>query len=258
MKLTNFMQQEEIKHNILSVMVIGDDVDSLMNKYKLNAKVPQYIKYYYKDAEVLKNKNIAYLNAILDINTDTINDNQKDCLKNRIDELMAMSSDDFYFDLTYGLDYDNEYNALSIANPLGKWSSYKIGDLFSPYLILNDGTMTHQSTNLNIDWKKTSSENIEMYSTAWDVIKGIIEPKTEIAKKIISNIDTIKTTLSPFSLKEEYVKFNTTFWTYAVLDKNGWVDMDDSNYINWVLKFDERFINHLKPNDTITILEYKK
>lgn len=54
------------KSKFLTVMVVGDNPDKLMEKYDKSLKVKPYIKYRYLDAEKMRNNSLKVLTEITD------------------------------------------------------------------------------------------------------------------------------------------------------------------------------------------------
>ena len=66
--------------------------------------------------------------------------------------------------------------------------------------------------------------------------------------------------MSSFATKSrEYVRYSSSYWNYAYLDENGWVDADDAKSMNeWITTFYNKFVTQLKPTDIVTIFECSK
>ena len=47
----------------------------------------------------------------------------------------------------------------------------------------------------------------------------------------------------------------TSYWNYAFVNKDGWVDMVNEDERKWINNFYDRFIATLDPNDLVTIYE---
>ncbi len=244
----------------LSVMVVGNNPEELMNKYKIGTKVDKYIKYKYCDADKLKENHISMLKKIIEKNDDlNLSDYQIDSIKENIKTISEMTSLDYYNEITYGLSYDKDGNAYSDVNPNGMWSEYRIGNDYIQPLILKDGKTTYQSTVENIDWGKMHmfKDNINLYEKTWDIVINKKELLDDTDKIIYENMHNHIDYLLSFKTKEQYVKFNCSYWTYAFLDKNGWVDLDcNKNQFDWITQFYDTYIKPLDKKELITIYEY--
>lgn len=245
-------------NNFLSVLVVGENPDKLMEKYDLNLKVPEYIKFKYSDAENLKKNHILCIKEMLNNKNLKLNDFQIDHLNEMLKMAKEMSPFEYYTELTFGYKYDKYGNAVTDINPNAKWSNKKIGDKFSLPLILKNGNETHQALMGEINWELTNKTNdSNNYDLAWEIIMNNKKPKNNLELSIYNNMKDKKEYLSFFKSKNEYIDFNCLYWNYAFLDENGWVDLDDeNNQINWVLNYYNRFISKLKSNDLLTIYEY--
>ena len=242
---------------LFTVLVVGDRPEQLMAKYNINLKVERYIKYRYLDAEKMKENSIKIMSEI-------INNPKKfnltpfhvDYFKQQIKSVKEMSTFEYYSSVTNGLYYDEDGNAMSDKNPNGKWLSYKLGDNFSLPFITLDGNETHQTFVNNVQWDKIHMNNSELYEIVWDLVHGIRKPINENEEKIYNNMKDKDVYFKSFKNKDEYVAHNCSFWHYAYLDENGWVDMDDGhNSIDWIVNFYDKFITKLKPTDMITVFE---
>lgn len=245
-------------NNFLSVLVVGENPEKLMDKYDLNLKVKEYIKFKYSDAEILKNNHIACLKEMLNNKNFKLNDFQVDHLNEILKMTKEMSPFEYYTELTYGYKYDEHGNAITDLNPNGKWLTKQIGDNFSLPLILKNGNETHQALMCDINWDLTNKTNNPInYDLAWEIVINKAQPKSKTEKSIYENMKDKKDYLSQFKNKEQYISFNCAYWNYAFLDENGWVDLDDeNNQINWVVNYYDRFIKKIKPTDLLTIYEY--
>ena len=56
----------------------------------------------------------------------------------------------------------------------------------------------------------------------------------------------------------QYVKYNTSFFTNAVVINGTWFDMDDCEPFGWVINFYDNYIKNLNEDKLITIFECTK
>jgi hypothetical protein len=242
-----------------SLMVIGDNPQELIEKYSFDHKTDEpYIKYEYLKADKYLNGAIKALDGIL-TNFDKIGiePNIKESLSNRIKVLKKMTPFEYYRELTNGMYYDENGNALTDENPNRKYKTARIGRNFALPLILKDGGETYSARCGDIDWNSMNSST-ELYEAAWEMVVDGREPKNENEEKVYESMKDKTTYFSKFENKEEYVLYSTSYWNYAVVDKNGWYDIDEyakNSEIDWVKNFYKNFIEKLNPNDLITIYE---
>jgi hypothetical protein len=98
--------------------------------------------------------------------------------------------------------------------------------------------------------------NREVYEFAWDSVMEGKEPTTDNEKIIYENMKNRVAYFSAFKDKETYVLSNISFWTYAYLDENGWVECDEeTSQFEWVKNFYDKYINKLDDKKLITIYE---
>ena len=166
-----------------------------------------------------------------------------------------MSSFEYYSTITQGLYYDDEGNALCEENPEGKWDKYNIGKNFSYPFKLNDGKESYQAFVKDIDWD-SMVEPTKLYEFAWECAMEGREPQDEIEKKIYESMKDKTTYFSNFKDKDDYVTYSTSYWNYAFVDENGWIDVDSArSETEWIKNFYKKFVQHLEPNDLVTIYE---
>ena len=246
-----------------TVMVVGDDPESLMSKYDKALKVKPYIKYKYMDADKLRNNAIKLLSNVIEhYDMFAMSEYQRDYFKERLKAINGMSSFEYYRTITDGMFYDDDGNALCETNPDGKWDKYNIGKNFSYPLILKTGKETYQALSKDIDWDSMhmNTDRVKLFEIIWALVIDGDEPIDETEEMLKKNWADKKNYLSNFANVDQFVAHNCAYWNYAYLDKNGWVDVDSdkSNEMEWVSKFFERFIEPLEENDKITIYEFSR
>ena len=245
-----------------TVLVVGDDPESLMAKYDKALKVKPYIKYKYLDAEKLKKNAIKMLSSVVE-NADkfAMSNYQLDYLKERLKAINGMSTFEYYRTITDGLYYDDEGNALSEENPEGKWDKYNIGKNFSYPFKLKDGKEAYQTQVGDVDWDSMhmSVDAVRMFEIIWALVVDDDDPSDEEEVNIKKNWITKKNYLSNFSNVDQFVAHNCAYWCYAYLDENGWKDVDDEgDELKWVSNFFDRFIKPLKDGTKVTIYEFSR
>lgn len=243
-----------------SVMVVGDKPDEIMTKYDLSLKVKPYVKFRYKDASRLKERIVkVYSDIVKDHKKYLLNEIQEDYLKEKIKVINNMSPFEYYREITNGLYYDENGDAISEDNPNGKWKTYNIGSHFSIPLILKDGSETYQAINSDIDWESMRFKNKKVYEDAWDLVHNIRKPETYDEKIIYENMKDKTNYFSRFKDKESYATYNSAYWNFAFVDENRWIGMDDDNKeMDWIENFYDRFVKDLDKNNKITIFECTK
>ena len=241
-----------------SVMVVGENPNELMENYKYGKKVEPYVAYKYLDAEKYKKTTIKLIEGLIN-NFDSIKIDglHLDTLKSRLKDLENMSNFEFYKELTEGLYYDEEGNALSDENPDGHWNTCNIGRNFAIPLKLKDGSESYTARNKDIDWDAMHKANKKVYASAWELVMEGREPSTDEERTIYNSMKDKDMYFSKFKSKEHYVNYSTSYWNYAYVDeKQKWVDINSAkNEEEWINAFYERFVLPLHDNDLITIFE---
>lgn len=247
------------KSRFFSVMVVGNEPKLLMDEYDINKTVEPYIKYKYLDAHKYRETAIKALEKIVsDGDKISLANNIKKALKERLKALKSMSDFDYYRSLTDGLYYDSNGNALSEENPNGHWVTCRNGGHFSLPLILKDGNTSYSAKSSDVDWEKMHLNNQEIYAAAWELVVEEREPINDNERQILQSMGDKKVYFSNFKSKEDYVMYSTAYWNFAYVDENGWKDADNTcngDETEWIRSFYQRFIEHLKDDDMITIFE---
>ena len=238
-----------------SVMVVGDNHKELMDKYSFDLEVEPYVRYEYLKADKYQSNSIKALDNLLN-NADKVGlePQLKEGLERRIKALKKMTPFEYYRELTEGLYYDENGNALTTENPNGHWVTARIGKNFSLPLKLKDGTETYSAKADDIDWW-AMNEPTAMYEAAWEMVMEGREPTNAAEERVYESMKDKTAYFSNFKDKEDYVTYSTSYWNYAFVDKNGWVDMTYEDEKKWITNFFERFVKNIDPNDTVTIYE---
>ena len=238
-----------------SVMVVGDNHRELIEKYSLDLEVESYVRYEYLKADKYQSNSIKALDNILS-HADEIGlePQVKESLERRIKVLKKMTPFEYYRELTDGMYYDENGNALTTENPEGHWKTARIGRNFSVPLKLKDGGESYSARASEVDWD-AMTEPSELYAAAWEMVMEGRDPINETEERIYESMKDKVAYFSNFKDKEDYVSYSTSYWNYAYVDKNGWVDMTNEDEKKWINSFYDRFIKSLDPNALVTIYE---
>lgn len=245
-------------YNHFVVLAAGDNPKELMDKYDLNKKVEPYVVYRFKDAAILKKHYIELLCGLL--KSEHLSDDEKEEIKDIIEDTKNKEDIQFYLDYTDGYDYDKETgDAISDINPDGKWTACNIGKIFSIPFVTKDGKNTFSELKGNIDWGRMHLFGSEIYETTWDVVMGGKKPETELELKVYENMKNRIGYFQKFGCKEKYVASNTAFWCYGYVDKNGWIELGDrDDQFEWMTKFYDKFVVPLSDNTLLTLFECRR
>lgn len=248
----------QTKSKFFSVMVVGNNPSAIMEKFDMNKEVEPYVKYKYLDADKYRKSAIKVLEKLLeDYDKVGISLGSKELLEERLKVLKTVSTFDYYKDLTEGLYYDENGNALTKENKEGHWVTCRMGRNFALPLKLKNGEESYSALNKDIDWASMHKTNQEVYAAAWEMVMEGREPNTDEEKVIYEAMKDKDMYFSKFKDKEAYVNYSTSYWNYAFVDeKNGWLDIDSSkNEHEWISTFYDRFIPNIKEDDLVTIFE---
>lgn len=251
------MTNDDYQHFVC--IVASDNPEAIIKEYDKNLKKDPYVKYFYKDAKKLHQNYITVYENILKTSTDDTFDKEE--LQFIIDDLKSMTDDEFFEDLTIELDIDEKTgDAYTTENANGKFSSYRIGKLFSIPFLTKDGREVFQCKKSDIDWDKIHLSGGEIYKRAWEMVMEKSEPENDYEQKIFENMQDKTTYFQKFESKENYIVSNTAFWGYAFLsEERGWMDASDveSQFV-WMSNFYDLFIKHLSDDTLLTIYECRK
>lgn len=241
-----------------SVMVVGNEPQKIMEKYGVNYEVEPYVKYKYLNAKKYQDAAIKALSKILD-ESDKIGLQPlvADSLKERLGVLSKLTPFEYYRQLTDGMYYNEDGDAITTENPNAHWTTCHIGRNFSMPLKLKNGEEAYSALAMNIDWDAMRNTDKTLYEAAWEMIVEGREPSNETEETVYNSMKGKEAYFNKFNSKEEYVEYNTAYWNYAFVDENGWVDIDSSKggEIEWISKFYDKFIPSIPPTELVTIFE---
>lgn len=246
------------QHDFFSVLVIGDKPDEQISKFDENIDVEPYILYQYKDRTKYKKLQIEvykkYLKTIKNLR-------DRNVLIDKINSLKKMSDDDFYLSLSEIYYLDNNKNIISTDNPSGRWTTCEQnGEIYSKKLITKNGDFITSAIKSDIDWNVLHNyqADIDKYSRTWELCVENQQPETTNDINIVKNMQNIVGYFENFKDDTQYVKYNTSFFTNAVVVDGIWFDMDDYEPFDWVINFYDNYIKNLSGDKLITIYECTK
>jgi hypothetical protein len=237
-------------------MVVGGNPKAIMEKYSIDKKVEPYVKYKFLQAEKYKDAAIKVSQKLLDdASLAMINPQMKQALEENVKRLKSLSTFEYYQQLTEGMYYDENGNALSDKNPDGKWKTAHLGRNFSLPLILHDGREVYSAFAKDVAWDKMHKVNAEVYEAAWELVVEGREPKTPEEEKIKNSMGDKQAYFSKFRDKEHYVTYSTAYWNFEYVDDKNWFDINGIDETAWIEHFYDRFVTQLKPDDLVSIYE---
>lgn len=247
------------QYNHFVALVAGDNPEVLMSPYDKNMRTEPRVVYRYADAAKLRDHYIKVYRAIT--SSDTVPEGPfKEDARDKLAVIESQAPEEFYLDLTEDYERDKETgDALTTENPDGKWSSYRLGKLFSIPFVLNDGTETFQARKGDINWELMHLHGGEIYGRAWEMVMEGSEPANDHERQIFENMRARTAYFEKFGTKENYILVNTAFWAYAFVTKDGWLELEeDMDQFQWVGRFYETFIDPLPDDTLLTIYECVK
>lgn len=241
-----------------SILVVGDNPDSILEKYNANLKVEPYVVCQFSKAGEYRNSALKYYEALA--NNESIASEIREVAKMKYEEISEQSDVDFYADITENYTIDQETgDAISEENPNTKFEWARLGKIFALPFIDNHGNEIYSGLKKEIDWEQTINNVADRraYELAWDmIVDKTVEPKTEDELMIYENMKNRLDYFKSFGTKERYIASSCSFWCYAYVDKNGWVELTgNDSQIDWCSNFYKRFIEPIGKNQKISIYE---
>lgn len=214
--------------NYYTVLIVGD-VD--VKEYDKSLIVEPYVAYKFSDRSKIKSEAlIMYKMCLENLKSDSL---AAYFISHKRDMIQDMTDEEYFEEITKNMTYDElTGDAISTINPNGKYQFLgpMPSDAISPF-----------------------GDNI-FEGTVADLLKYEFG---DVEKKIaLENFDELQE-LSPFKSHEEYVEFQTSFFTNAFVSKEtGWLQQIDEDQVQWGITFQKRFIEPLPLNTKIKIMQF--
>lgn len=239
------MDSNTQKNNFYTVLVAGD-VD--LSKYDKNIPVEMYIAYKFSERSKIRQVALQTYNELYKKFT---SDNcfqplLMDFIKIKLQDIEEMTDEEYFEEITKGMKYDENGDAITDINPNGKYSN-----LLEPSILtavpLKDNYFKCKVSEL-YPYKVNIFEQ-KKYEERWDeIMNGNYAPMVK---------DSI---IKTYGDKETYVKvmLEPMFYNAFVSEETGWVEQSDEDQIQWVLTFRERFINNLHNNTQLKVYNFTR
>ena len=246
------------EHRVL--IVSGDEPDEAIAQYSLNVEVAPYIVYNRSEAKKLREIRIASLKEMMKNPTSYGVD--MEYLKDEMADAMDGDDNEFFDYYTCTYEHDEEGNAISRQNPVGKFLAATRGGSFAQPFLLKDGSTSYSAKKCDIDWKEIhmNKEFVNLYERTWEMCVEGLKPVSDIDKQVYNNMKDRQDYFENFKDKEEYVTSCSSFWAFAFLngDIDVWLDADDCpvSQFEWMSTYYDRFIKPLPDDTLLTVFEY--
>lgn len=241
-------------------LVIGNEPEEIVKYFNAKTQVEPYVKYSYAKAGVYRSNMITTLRKML--KEKSLSEELQKYFSEELENIEQMSDEDYYYEITYGLELDDHLNVISTTNPEAKFNGAAVATENEAYpFILKDGTKAFSAKLEDIDWEATKTEDGEKYDRTWELIVRHAKVKTEEDAKIYRNYDALRSIAAVFKTKENYINANTLFFTpYVAKKERGefkFYAWDSSKFVDWILNFNKKFFSKM-PGDTLITLYYTK
>jgi hypothetical protein len=264
-----------MSHYAVAVAVPKDEKDvesyleNVLSPFDENTEVAPYVRKTVaeikagrlKSIETVK-KNVADLKERA--KTEPMTEHQKEWLKGTkatIKQYESMTDEQYYNQEVEGDDLDEDGNIISTYNPQSKWDWYSVGGRWDGLIsVKNSPVKVNMAQRKDIDFVPSEKDIAE-------ITKRYKKYQKESKKKDSKDTEFIFSDFDPKMSLEDYIKNQTSFSTYAFVDKDGewherakmgWfaVTYDEKEDENtWTTKYRERFIDPLDPEDTVVIVD---
>jgi len=246
------------KFDYFSVLVIGEDPEAQISKFDEMIDVEPYVLYQYKDRSKIRKLQIEiyknYLKTVKKLQ-------ERNLVIDKINELKKLSDEQYFLSLSELHQLDKNKNIITSDNPDGKWLTCEVGGRFySEFLKDFNGTPITSGKRSEINWPKIhlNKDDINKYQRTWELCVEGVKTETPTDFLIVNNMRHLTDYFKNFKNKEEYIKYNSSFFTNAVVLDGKWYDMEDNDYSNWIINYFEQFILNPHGDELITIFECTK
>jgi hypothetical protein len=184
----------------------------------------------------------------------------RESAKKRIEELKNETDQKFYDDYVGGSLLDEDGNMMATYNPDGHWDWWVIGGRWKNYLNLKDGKHADFAKVKEVRFEPTEDE-LKLTGDRYERLKNTDTMKKQgIALDKDVEIEYMFSEFDPTQSKEEFIEEEMATSFYCCIDKNGeWHERTDyysaEERREWRLKFKERFIDPLDPNDILVVVD---
>lgn len=255
-----------------TVMVVGDNSDTLIKKYDLDTVVEPYVKLKRSEALNAQKKHLSIINSIITSKDVILNDKQLNVYKNLYLDIKDMDEAEYFEYATRGCTYDTESgDAISTVNPNAYYqhsvnpqkrldATNEEHDFANPFILKpiegeEEGEVISYTAKKNeIDWDRMHMYNTTLYERVWELCVEGDSPHNRQEDVIKTNMGNHLEYFDNFANKDEYVFHSCSFWCYGYLDKNGYKELDHTiSDKEWVKTYYDRFVKPLKDDDILSL-----
>ena len=253
------------------MLVIGPNPDERVQAFSKQVGTDPFIVYKKSEAVQIRQdymdeygKFIADIEAAIqeekDEKTLKMLENQRDLAKVSLYDLSQQSPEDFFEDLQYGKDLDEEGNIITYYNKNGKFSRIQRAGRFANPFVLKNGQEKYQTIAGDVDWEKIhcAAPAVNTYTRLWEMCVEGSEPQNETERGFYENMKNRQEYFDYFDGKDNSVASNTALWFYAVVDENNEYHdptADDIGQFEWMTTFFDKFLKNLPEDKMLTIYE---
>lgn len=235
-------------------LVIGENPEEIIQHFDLDTKVEPYPAFLYKNANIYRQNMITTLRRFL---KEDLDEDKRRFIEDNLAEIEAMTDDEYYTELTYGQELDENLNMLSTDNPNARFQHAEVATEKDAYpFVLKDGTNVFSAKLGDIDWESTKTDGT-VYGRTWDLIVRHAKVETEQDAQIYRNYDCLRHIAATFNTRDRYIAANTWFFTpYVATKEKGeykWYVWEPKKFVDWIMSFNKKFFSKL-PDETLITL----
>lgn len=256
-----------MKQLFRTVLVIGNNPDEAIKKYSENTMVEKHLYLRKCDAGKKKQEKLLLYEQVLEDGS-FLNEEQKEAAKHVIESMRNRTDEEFFYLMTEGCTYDKETgDAYTERNTSAYYRNERSPQKtleetgeetgFCNPFKLKDGSISYSAKKGDIDWPLNHLANQQIYKDAWELVIEDREPRTRTEGRIKKNMANRTSYFNNFATMEEYVLHSTSFWTYGVVNEDGYneVGMDGNSDKEWVKTFYDKYVKGLPDDTLLTIYE---
>ena len=264
---------KSVMKTILVISREGENPDEIAEMYAAEHEVETHIFMEKDKAEGEKYMEYARIQAALySKNVKSIlSDAQKEYLYDKAYELLNMSGDDYFNQITQenNCTYDELGDAYTKTNPIAYYqfpkcyqdNREKTGEEapFSNPFKLKDGVVAYRAHFNDIDWSEMHNYNREVYEAAWELCVEGREPEDMQEKIIKEQMKNRADYFFNFKNKEEYVEYSTMFFTFGIATSEHFIKRDElqESEIDYIRSFYDKYISKITDNPLLSIYEVR-
>lgn len=250
-----------MSHYTVAVITENEDIESALAPFNENIEVEKYIRKTREETiEMCKHEKQRYEIS----NDETYKEWFESSSWNKIDYTNDETIIKTFLEEMGDEAYDENGNYWSTYNPDSKWDWYEVGGRWNNMLKLKNGERTNSAIVKNLDFTP-DLKHVERHKRFWEVVVEDSPLQEGEKQEDFRSFYNKNYYLKTYSTKENYVKEQTSFSTYAILYHGEWIEPNQMGWFGcssankdeheaYREKFEE-IMSNLSPEDWITVVD---